>query len=210
MAADAIARGERIDPLAPPPPEVKVLEHFGEDKQVLTPTEAADELTSWRERHTAAQQGRASRSWPARPCTGAGRKRSKRSTADRAATTAATAATTTPEQTERAQLAPERQRIAYLKQMEGHEAALAASTTINWSRQSCRSFPRFKTALPHPAKSRTCAKKTLHVFKSWRWPTRCYGSDSKKSRPSTTAGQHEQQQAQINAQAARRRSRRTG
>ena len=56
MAADAIARGERIDPLAPPPPEAKVLEHFGEDKQVLTPTEAANELTSWRERHTAAQQ----------------------------------------------------------------------------------------------------------------------------------------------------------
>ena len=56
MAADAIARGERIDPLAPPPPEVKVLEHFGEDKKVLTPTEAANELTSWRERHTAAQQ----------------------------------------------------------------------------------------------------------------------------------------------------------
>ena len=26
MAADAIARGERIDPLAPPPPEVKVLD----------------------------------------------------------------------------------------------------------------------------------------------------------------------------------------
>ena len=56
MAADAIARGERIDPLAPPPPEAKVLEHFGEDKQVLTPTEAANELTSWRERYTAAQQ----------------------------------------------------------------------------------------------------------------------------------------------------------
>ena len=32
MAADVITRGERIDPLAPPPPEVKVLEHFGEDK----------------------------------------------------------------------------------------------------------------------------------------------------------------------------------
>ena len=56
MAADVIARGERIDPLAPPPPEVKVLEHFGEDKKVLTPTEAANELTNWRERHTAAQQ----------------------------------------------------------------------------------------------------------------------------------------------------------
>ena len=56
MAADVITRGERMDPLAPPPPEAKVLEHFGEDKKVLTPTEAANELTNWRERHAQAQQ----------------------------------------------------------------------------------------------------------------------------------------------------------
>ena len=56
MAADLVTRGERMDPLAPPPPEAKVLEHFGEDKKVLTPAQAADELTNWRERHAQAQR----------------------------------------------------------------------------------------------------------------------------------------------------------
>ena len=49
MAADKLERGLRRDPQAPPPPEVKVLEHFGDEKQSLTPKEAADELTNWRD-----------------------------------------------------------------------------------------------------------------------------------------------------------------
>jgi hypothetical protein len=57
MAAETIARGERIEPLAPPPPEVKGLDEFGrEDDGPLSVDEAAKQLTDWRQRHAEAQQ----------------------------------------------------------------------------------------------------------------------------------------------------------
>ena len=57
MATDAIERAQRIEPLAPPPPEVVVLDHFGDEEgEPLTVTEAANQLTDWRARHAEAQQ----------------------------------------------------------------------------------------------------------------------------------------------------------
>jgi hypothetical protein len=119
MADDAVARGEGIEPLAPPPPEAKVLEEFGNDKKVLTPAEAADELTNWRARHAQEQQ------------------EALQELAGEAAEHAQQEAQQpqpepqqpqqpqpqpTPEQTERAQVARERQQITHLKRMEGVEA----------------------------------------------------------------------------------------
>ena len=57
MATDAIGRAQRIEPLAPPPPEVVVLNQFGDEEgEPLTVTEAANQLTDWRARHAEAQQ----------------------------------------------------------------------------------------------------------------------------------------------------------
>ena len=57
MATDAIGRAQRIEPLAPPPPEVVVLNQFGDEEgEPLTVTEAANQLTDWRARHQQAQQ----------------------------------------------------------------------------------------------------------------------------------------------------------
>ena len=57
MATDAIGRAQRIEPLAPPPPEVVVLNQFGDEEgEPLTVTEAANKLTDWRARHAEAQQ----------------------------------------------------------------------------------------------------------------------------------------------------------
>ena len=57
MATDAIGRAQRIEPLAPPPPEVVVLNRYGDEEgEPLTVTEAANKLTDWRARHAEAQQ----------------------------------------------------------------------------------------------------------------------------------------------------------
>ena len=77
---EAVARDLRGDPIAPPPAEVKVLEHFGEDKKVLTPTEAANEVNGAGGNVLAqAQAGSACRNWLARPPSRRSKKRSKRS-----------------------------------------------------------------------------------------------------------------------------------
>jgi hypothetical protein len=57
MAADAVERGERIEPLAPPPPEVKGLDEYGrEDDGPINVEEGAKQLSEWRQRHAEAQQ----------------------------------------------------------------------------------------------------------------------------------------------------------
>jgi hypothetical protein len=57
MAADAMERGENVEPLAPPPPEVKGLDEYGrEDDGPINVEEGANQLTDWRQRHAEAQQ----------------------------------------------------------------------------------------------------------------------------------------------------------
>jgi hypothetical protein len=57
MAVDAMERGERIEPLAPPPPEVKGLDEYGrEDDGPINVEEGAKQLSEWRLRHQEAQQ----------------------------------------------------------------------------------------------------------------------------------------------------------
>jgi hypothetical protein len=147
MADDLVARGERIDPVMPPEatPEAKVLEEYGEDKRVLTPAEAADELTNWRARHQEAQQQELAEL--------AGE-------AAQHAQAEAQAQQPQPEpqqqpqapdpvQTERQQLAQERQQLASLKRSEGAEVVerIAYDQLRN---QVVAEFPSLRTALPTP------------------------------------------------------------
>jgi hypothetical protein len=147
MAADAVERGQRIDPLAPPPPEAKVLEYFGEDKRVLTPAEAADELTSWRQRYAEAQQAELQElagEAVAEAQAEAAQQQEQQPTAQ-----PQPQPQPTPEQTERQQLAQERQRLAFLKRSEGIEVAerVAYDQLRN---QVVAEFPSLRTELPTP------------------------------------------------------------
>jgi hypothetical protein len=127
MAADAIARGERIDPLAPPPPEAKVLEYFGEDKKVLNPTEAANELTSWRARHQEAQQAELAEL--AGEAVAQAQQEAQQAEAQQAQQQQPEPQQQpqpqqpTPQEVERAQLRAERRWIETLKRIEGVEAS---------------------------------------------------------------------------------------
>jgi hypothetical protein len=121
IAADAIERGERIDPLAPPPPEVKGLDEYGrEDDGPISVDEAADQLTNWRQRHAEAQQaelqelaGEAAQHAQAEA----------QQAQPQPEPQPQPQAQQTPEQTERAKLQAERQQITHLKRMEGVEAS---------------------------------------------------------------------------------------
>ena len=151
MAADVITRGERIDPLMPPPPEVKVLEHFGEDKKVLTPTEAANELTSWRERHTAAQQeelaelaGEAEQARQAEAQQAQQPQPSSHNSSNRSNPILC-------KQSARRSL-PSANGLRTSSESKVMRLP-CATTMINWLRQSCRSFPRFETGHPIPPMS---------------------------------------------------------
>ena len=157
MAADAIARGERIDPLAPPPPEVEVLDHFGEEEsEPLTVTEAANELTDWRARHAEAQQqelqelvgeaeqerqAEAQQAQQAQQPTEQPQQQQQQQQPQ---------PEMTPAQIERAQIAAERQRITNLKRIEGHEAALRNDydQLVAGSRAE---FPSLRNGPPDPA-----------------------------------------------------------
>jgi hypothetical protein len=121
MAADVVERGERIDPLAPPPPEVKGLDEFGrEDDGPLSVDEAAKQLTDWRERHAQEQQealvelaGEAAQHAQAEA----------QAQQPQPEPQPQPQAQQTPEQTERQKIAAERQQITHLKRMEGIEAS---------------------------------------------------------------------------------------
>jgi hypothetical protein len=120
MAADAMARSQRMHPSAPPPPEVKVLDHFGEEGKPLSVTEAADALTSWRARHAEEQQ----EALQELAAEAAQERLAEAQQPQPEPQAEPQQPQPTPEVTERQQLAQERQRIAALKRVEGHEAAL--------------------------------------------------------------------------------------
>jgi hypothetical protein len=198
MAADAVERGERIDPLAPPPPEVKVLEEFGNEKQTLTPAEAADELTNWRQRHAEAQQAELQEL--------AGEAQQRLEVVDRLAEVQAQPqqqppqAQPTPEQTERQQLAQERQRLAFLKRSEGIEVAerVAYDQLRN---QVVAEFPSLRTALPSPAEVEDLRQRDPARFQ--RLAQFDQAMRQRQSRIVSLAQQREQnerQQAQADAQ----------
>jgi hypothetical protein len=121
MAADAVARGERIDPLAPPPPEVKGLDEFGRvDDGPINVEEGAKQLSEWRQRHAEAQQaelqelaGEAVQHAQAEA----------QAQQPQPEPQPQLQAQQTPEQTERQKIAAERQQITHLKRMEGIEAS---------------------------------------------------------------------------------------
>jgi hypothetical protein len=202
MAADAIARGERIDPLAPPPPEVKVLEHFGENKKVLTPTEAANELTSWRERHTAAQQEALAE------LAGEAVAQAQQEAQQAEAQQAQQAQQAQPQQpqqpdpvTERQLVAAERQWITNLKRIEGHEAALRLDYD-QLVAAVVQEFPSLRNGPPNPADV-----EQLRVQDPQRFQKLAMADQMLRERQQKIAaiahqrGVHQREQAQIEAQA---------
>jgi hypothetical protein len=145
MAADAMERGEKVEPLAPEPPKVEVYEHLGEDKTVLTPQEAADELTNWRERRAQEQQ---------EALVELGNEAVQHAQAEAQAQQPQPEPQQQPQapdpvQTERQQLAQERQRLASLKRSEGAEVVERVAYD-QLRAQVVAEFPSLRTQLPTP------------------------------------------------------------
>jgi hypothetical protein len=118
MSADALERAARLDKI-PPPPEAKVLEEFENEKQVLTPAEAADELTNWRARHQEAQQAELQEIIGE----AAAAATQQAEQAQQPVEQPQPQPQPTPEQTERQKIAAERQQLIALKRIEGVEAS---------------------------------------------------------------------------------------
>jgi hypothetical protein len=118
MAADAVERGQRGDPQAPPPPKVEVTGYFGEDAP-LTPREAADQIGDWRERYQQSQ-AEALQELGVEAAEQAQQEAQQAQNQPEPQPQPQPA----PEQTERQQLAQERQRLAALKRAEGAEVVL--------------------------------------------------------------------------------------
>jgi hypothetical protein len=154
MAADLVTRGERMDPLAPPPAEAKVLEHFGEDKKTLTATEAANELSNWRERYQQSQQEALQE---------LGVEAEQERQAEALAAQQAPSPTEqpqqqpsqpqpemTPAQIELAKIAAERERVTNLKKLSGMEAALR-NDYDQLVAAVVQEFPGLRNGPPNPA-----------------------------------------------------------
>jgi hypothetical protein len=130
-----------------PPVEVKLPPEFGEEKdRPLSATEAADKLTDWRQEQEATRQ--------AELAALVGSQEQTQAEAQQAQPTEQPQlqpqAQPTPEQSERAQLAQERQRITHIKRMDGVEA----SWRHNYDQlceAAAREFPSLRNGPPDPA-----------------------------------------------------------
>jgi hypothetical protein len=130
-----------------PPVEVKLPPEFGEDKdRPLSPTEAAEKLTSWREQQEQQRlselaalvgQEQAQAEQQAQPQPEPQQPQPQQPQP-------------TPEQTERAALAAERQRLASLKRSEGAEVVERIAYD-QLRAQVVAEFPSLRNAMPHPA-----------------------------------------------------------
>jgi hypothetical protein len=146
MGADAVERGQNIDPLAPPPPLVEGRDEYGRvDDGPINVEEAAKQLSDWRERHAQEQQealvelaGEAD-----------AERQAEAQQAQPQPVPQPQQPQPTPEQTERQQLAQERARLASLKRSEGAEVVerIAYDQLRN---QVVAEFPSLRTALPTP------------------------------------------------------------
>ena len=204
MAADAIARGERIDPLAPPPPEAKVLTHFGEDEQVLTPAEAADELTNWRARHQQEQQealqelaGEAAEhaqaeAWQAQQAhqpTDQPQPQSQQQPQPEM----------TPARIERAQIAAEREHVTNLKKLSGMEAALR-NDYDQLVAAVVAEFPSLQHAPPTPEQVEELRQKDPARFQKLAMADQMLRQRQQKiAALAHQRGVHEREQAHLNA-----------
>jgi hypothetical protein len=148
MAADAVERGERLDPLAPEPPEVKGLDEYGrEDDGPINVEEGAKQLSEWRERHAAAQQaelaelaGEAAQHAQAEQQAQQPQPEPQQQQPQQP----------DPVQTERAQIAKERAWVTHLAKMSGHEAALRNDLS-QLGEAIYQEFPSLRNGPPNPA-----------------------------------------------------------
>jgi hypothetical protein len=200
MAADAIERGQRIDPLAPPPPKVEVTGYYGENEP-LTVTEAADQLTDWRARHQEAQQQELQALVGEAEQERAEAQQAQQPTEQPQQQQPQPQPEMTPAQIERAQVAAERQLITNLKRIEGHEAALR----LDYDRlvqTAIAEFPSLQHGPPDPAdveQLRQADPSRFHRLAQFDQALR-----DRQQRIAAIAharGVHEQQQAQIDARA---------
>jgi hypothetical protein len=148
----AVERDLNGEPIAPAPVELKVADSFGdeENKKILTPTEAADEMTNARQRLAEAQAAEFAE------LVG----EAQADQAEQAAQAAQQAPTEpqpqphqqqpTPEQIERQQLAQERQRLAVLKRAEGIEVVLR-NDYDQLVAAAVQEFPSLRNGPPNPA-----------------------------------------------------------
>ena len=158
MATDAITRGERIDPLAPPPPEVVVLNRYGdEENEPLTVTEAANQLTDWRARHAEAQQqelqelvGEAEQERAEAQHSKHNSRPNNHNSSNPTATQPQPQPEMTPAQIERAQIAAEREHVTNLKKLSGMEAALR-NDYDQLVAAVVQEFPSLRNGPPNPA-----------------------------------------------------------
>jgi hypothetical protein len=149
MADDAIKRGEGIEPLAPPPPEVKGLDEYGrEDTGPISVEEGANQTTDWRQRQEEARQ-EALVELAGEAAQHAQAEAQAQQVQPEPQPQQQQPQQLTAEQQERQQLAAERQRIAYLKKMEGHEAA-ARLDYDQLVQAVANEFPSLRNGLPTP------------------------------------------------------------
>jgi hypothetical protein len=183
--------------LAPPPPEVKGLDEFGrEDTGPISVEDAANQLTDWRQRHAEAQQAEL------QELAGEAAQHAQAEAQAQQAQPEPQQQPQAPDpvQTERQQLAQERQRLAYLKRSEGAEVVerIAYDELRN---QVLSEFPSLRTRLPTPEQIEHLRQNDPARFQ--RLAQFDQAMRERQARIGSLAAQRgarEQQEAQVNAQ----------
>jgi hypothetical protein len=151
LAADSIAKGVRIDPKMPPPPMVEGIDEYGrKDDAPLTPDEAANQITDWRERHQAAQLEALQQLAGDAEVDRLAEQQQAQQAQPQPEPQQQQPQQPDPVQTERAQIAKERAWVTHLAKMSGQEAALR--NDLNQLGEAILAeFPSLRNGPPNPA-----------------------------------------------------------
>jgi hypothetical protein len=197
VVRDVDKRGTDIEPLAPPPPEVKGIDEYGrEDDGPINVEEGAKQLSEWRQRHQQEQQEAL-----AELGAEAAQHAEAEAQAQQAQQPTAQPQPQQPDdpvQTERQQLAAERRQITHIRQMDGVEASWRLAYD-----QVCAEEAREFPGLPQATAADV---EQLKIQDPARFQKLAQYEATKRDRAQKIAaltqqrGAREQQQAQINAQ----------
>jgi len=200
MATDAIERAQRIEPLAPPPPEVVVLNQFGDEEgEPLTVTEAANKLTEWRAQQQQAQQAEL------QELVGeAEQERAEVQLAQQAQQAPTEQSQQQPQQpdpvqTERQLVAAERQWIENVKRMEIHELALR-NDLDQLVQAVVAEFPSLQHGPPSPEQIEDLRQKDFARFQKLALADKMLRERQQKiAAIAHQRGVHEREKAHLNA-----------